>query len=79
MAYEAIQIGFDPVYNHSFFLWVVYTLSNEYTAYFRFPLEVETNLEGHTNISRPDNTLFIRGTARGFYIIRHTWRKEFRL
>jgi hypothetical protein len=60
----------------AFFLWVVYTLSNEYTAYFRFPLEVETNLEGRTNISRPDNTLFIRGTARGFYIIRHTWRKR---
>ncbi|MFA5443984.1 MAG: hypothetical protein WC128_03405 [Bacteroidales bacterium] len=60
----------------AFFLWVVYTLSNEYTAYFRFPLEVETNLEGRTNISRPDNTLFIRGTARGFYIIRNTWRKR---
>jgi hypothetical protein len=60
----------------AFFLWVVYTLSNEYTAYFRFPLEVETNLEGRTNISRPDNTLFIRGKARGFYIIRNTWRKR---
>ena len=60
----------------AFFLWVVYTLSNEYTSYFRFPLEVETNLEGRTNISRPDNTLFIRGTARGFYIIRNTWRKK---
>jgi hypothetical protein len=60
----------------AFFLWVVYTLSNEYTAYFRFPLEVETNLEGRTNISRPDNTLFIRGKARGFYIIRNTWRKK---
>jgi len=55
---------------------VVYTLSNEYTAYFRFPVEVETNLEGRTNISRPDNTLFIRGKARGFYIIRNTWRKR---
>lgn len=60
----------------AFFLWVVYTLSNEYTAYFRFPVEVETNLEGRTNISRPDNTLFIRGKARGFYIIRNTWRKR---
>ena len=60
----------------AFFLWVVYTLSNEYTTYFRFPMEVETNLEGHTNISRSDNTLFIRGTARGFYIIRNTWRKR---
>ncbi len=60
----------------AFFLWVVYTLSNEYTAYFRFPLEVETNLEGRTNVSRPENTLFVRGTARGFYIIRNTWRKK---
>lgn len=60
----------------AFFLWVVYTLSNEYTSYFRFPLEVETNLDGRTHLSQADNTLFLRGTARGFYIIRHTWRKK---
>ncbi|HHV04337.1 MAG: hypothetical protein WCQ69_06535 [Bacteroidales bacterium] len=60
----------------AFFLWVVYTLSNEYTSYFRFPLEVATNLEGRTDLSQADNTLFVRGTARGFYIIRHAWRKK---
>lgn len=60
----------------AFFLWVVYTLSNEYTSYFRFPLEVATNLDGRTNLSQADNTLFVRGTASGFYIIRHTWRKK---
>ncbi|NLA15218.1 MAG: hypothetical protein GX877_01620 [Bacteroidales bacterium] len=60
----------------AFILWVVYTLSNEYTSYFRFPLEVETNLDGRTNTSQADNTLFLRGTARGSYIIRHTWRKK---
>ena len=60
----------------AFFLWVVYTLSNEYTAYFRFPLEVETNLDGRANISQADNTLFLRGKTRGFYIIRYSWRKK---
>lgn len=60
----------------AFFLWVLYTLSNEYTAYFRFPLEVETNLDGRANISQADNTLFLRGKARGFYIIRYSWRKK---
>lgn len=60
----------------AFFLWVVYTLSNEYTAYFRFPLQVETNLDGRSDVSQADNTLFVRGTARGFYIIRNTWRKR---
>jgi hypothetical protein len=74
MAYETFQIGVDTVYT-SFFSRVV-THIHEYTAYFRFPVEVETNLEGRTNISRPDNTLFIRGKARGFYIIRNTWRKR---
>ena len=54
----------------AFFLWVLYTLSNEYTAYFRFPLEVETNLDGRANISQADNTLFLRGKAKGFFIIR---------
>lgn len=60
----------------AFVLWVVYTLSNEYSSYFRFPLEVETNLDGRTHLSQADNTLFLRGTARGFYIIRHTWRRR---
>lgn len=60
----------------AFILWLVYTLSNEYTSYFHFPLEVETNLDGRSNISQADNTLFLRGTARGFYIIRHSWRKK---
>ncbi len=60
----------------AFFLWVVYTLSNEYTAYFRFPLEVETNLYGRSNLSQADNTVFLRGKTRGFYIIHYTWRKK---
>ncbi len=60
----------------AFVLWLLYTLSNEYSSYFRFPLEVETNLEGRTNLSMADNTLFLKGKARGFYIIRSSMRKR---
>ncbi len=60
----------------AFVLWLLYTLSNEYSSYFRFPLEVETNLEGRTNLSMAENTLFLKGKARGFYIIRSSLRKR---
>lgn len=60
----------------AFVLWLLYTLSNEYSSYFRFPLEVETNLEGRTNLSMAENTLFLNGKARGFYIIRSSLRKR---
>jgi hypothetical protein len=54
----------------AFVLWLLYTLSNEYSSYFRFPWKWKRNLEGRTNLSMAENTLFLKGKARGFYIIR---------
>lgn len=60
----------------AFILWAFYTLSNEYSAYFRYELDVETNLEGHSHIATADNSLYLRGKTRGFFIIRDQWRKQ---
>lgn len=60
----------------AFILWAFYALSNEYSSYFRYELDVETNLEGRTRIATANNSLYLRGKTRGFTIIRDQWSKE---
>lgn len=60
----------------AFIIWLLYTLSNEYSAYFRYSLDVETNLEGRASHAEANNSLLIQGRGRGFYIIRNSWRRH---
>lgn len=60
----------------AFFLWVLYTLTNEYSSLFRYTLTIETNMEGHANKALADNTLLVKAKARGFAVVRNALRKS---
>ena len=54
----------------AFFVWLIYTLSGEYSAFLEYELVARSEIPGHSDKSSTSATMIIRGKANGFYIIR---------
>ncbi len=55
----------------AFFIWLVHNLSLEYSVYIQYRPTVTTDIKGHSNTATSNETLILRGKARGFYILKH--------
>lgn len=54
----------------AFFVWLIYTLSGEYSAFLEYEIVAVSEINGHSDRSSTSATMIIRGKANGFYIIR---------
>ena len=50
-------------------IWLLHYLSQDYTAYFPFRVEVVTSLDGYATSSVSNETIVIGGQASGFFIL----------
>lgn len=54
----------------AFVVWLIYTLSGEYSAFLEYELVAKSQINGHSDRSSTSATLIMRGKSSGFYIIR---------
>ena len=52
------------------FVWLVHVLSLDYSAYLQYRIRLVTSLDGYASSAVAEETLFARGKASGFYIMR---------
>ena len=54
----------------AFFMWLVQKLSLDYSAYFRYEVTVEADMDGYTPRANAEEWMVIKGRATGFYILK---------
>ncbi len=55
----------------AFIIWSVHNLSENYSHYFLFKLNVSSNIPGREQSALSNNRLALRGRSSGFYILKH--------
>lgn len=55
----------------AFFAWFVHNISQKYSVYIQYRVFVSTNIEGRMPTSVSNETLLLKGYARGVYILRN--------
>ena len=60
----------------AFIIWSVHNLSENYSYYFLFKINVNSNIPGRESRSISNNRLALRGRSSGFYILKHKFYKS---
>lgn len=60
----------------AFFIWLIYNLSGEYSAFLEYDLVARSDIRGHSDRPVSSATLIIRGKTNGFNIIRRRLYKS---
>lgn len=60
----------------AFFMWSVMKLSNRYSSYVRYRIEVTTSIPGRKNVAVSEDVLVIGAKSTGFHILQNISGKE---
>ena len=60
-------------------LWLLFKLSMEYAAYFRYEVSIVSDMDGYASDSKNEEAVLVKGRASGFYIVKHQWSSVPRL